>query len=212
MRSENKIKKKPSSSNCTFFYLLPLSSTVDRSGSGGCGLSITLHLCHSLASAPTPCGVSPTGCCPSQSDPEWASHRLQLFKHFSNRALFHRAHPSGVHLSSKCSNRQQLPLPSYPAAGSSLWAAAPVWGCFCRGSPLVVPPSHLSHYCTVGSSVTACGDLLCMVSMGCRKTPCSSMGPSWAVGRFCSAPAAPPHSFGTDPGVCTASSLTFSHS
>lgn len=42
------------------------------------------------------CGVPPTGCCPSLTDPVWTSHRQQLSKYYSNMAPYHHAHPSGT--------------------------------------------------------------------------------------------------------------------
>lgn len=45
-------------------------------------------------SAPAPCGVPLTGCHPSQTDPAWASLRLQLSKSCSSMAPYHRVHPS----------------------------------------------------------------------------------------------------------------------
>jgi len=38
----------------------------------------------------------------------------------------------------------------------------------------------------------ACGDLLHLVPVGCRKTACSAMGLSWAAVSSCSGPGAPP--------------------
>jgi len=71
-------------------------------------------------------GVPPTGYHPSQADLAWASHRLQLSKHCSNMALYHRVHPLWLHCSSTASHGWQLPQPSCPSVGSSPWAGAPV--------------------------------------------------------------------------------------
>ena len=55
------------------------------------------------------------GCCPSQTDPVWASHGLLLFKHCSNMALYHGAHPSVT-----------APAQS-PMGGCSPRVPAPLW-------------------------------------------------------------------------------------
>lgn len=67
-----------------------------------------------------------------------------------------------------------------------LWEAAPLSSPapqtaglvqdFCRGFPWAVPPSGCIHCCAVGSSMAACGGLLCVVPMGCWGQP----APPWA--------------------------------
>lgn len=110
------------------------------------------------------CGVPPTGCCPSLTDPVWTSHRQQLSKYYSNMAPYHHAHPSGT---------APHGSPS-PPAGCSPQAAAPAWGCYCGGIHGLWS-SGLIHCCTTGPSMAACGRLLCRVPMGCRDQP----APPW---------------------------------
>ena len=43
-----------------------------------------------------PQGFFPGDAIPSPLDPAWASHKLQLSKYCSNKAPYHRAHPSGT--------------------------------------------------------------------------------------------------------------------
>ena len=55
-------------------------------------------------------------------------------------------------------------------------------GLILQGYPWVVPLSDHIHCCPVGSSMATCGDLLCMMPMGCKGTACSTMGLPWAAG------------------------------
>lgn len=70
---------------------------VQEDGEWRCTQSITLCLCHSSIGTLCPCftWVLPMECCPSTTDPGWASHGLQLSKHCSNTAPYSRAHLSG---------------------------------------------------------------------------------------------------------------------
>lgn len=65
--------------------------------------------------------------------------------------------------------------------GSSPQAAASV-DCSCGGSPWGVPLPGLFYCCNADSSITAQGDLLHVVPVGCRGTACSTMGLLWTAG------------------------------
>ena len=124
-------------------------------------------------SASAPYGVPPAGCHPSQTDPVWAFHRLQLSQHCSNTAPYHRAHPSGTtpHESPRgVASTVLLPLSMGCSSGLGL---------LLQGYPWAVPPLGHIHCCLVRSSMATCGDLLCVVPMGCRGRACFSMGLPW---------------------------------
>ena len=111
------------------------------------------------------------------------------------------------------------PSPADPAWASHklilIGAAPPPWafptgsssgpGLFLWGHPWAVAPSGLILCCTVGSSVAAQGDLLCVAPTVCGGTACSSVGLSWAARSCCSAPRAPPALL----GACRAAALSF---
>jgi len=74
---------------------------------------------------------------------------------------------------------------------------APPHGLQLRPGPLLpgiheLRPSGRIHGCPAGSSAAARGDQLGAVPAGCRGTARSSVRLSWAAGRCCSAPGAPP--------------------
>jgi len=111
-----------------------------------------------------PCSTRfpPVGYCPCQTDSVWASHRLQLSQHCPNMA------PQGPSFG-HCSSRLQIPQSSHPTMGCSPQAAALVWAASVGVSMAVAPSGHI-HHCTVGSSVTAHGDLLHVVPVGTWNT------------------------------------------
>jgi len=138
---------------------------------GGSSQFIMLSFCCSFkVTSWDPCSiwVPPTACHPSQTDPAWASHRLQLSQHCSNTAPYHRAHCSGT------------------APHRSPWAAAPA-----RVIPTGVPTDCTSFSCHMDSSMAAQRDLLRAVPTGCRGMACSSVGLSWASGSCCCVPRFP---------------------
>lgn len=145
---------------------------------------------------PLPRRIPLTGCHPSQSDPERASHKLQVSKHCSNMALYHRAQPQGW-ISPAWVPPALLPHHGLFSVGCSFSPGLLLWG--------LQTPSGLIHCHIIGSSMAAHGDLLCMAPTGCRGTTCSSMGPSWAAGSFtCS-------SLCTGHGACRVVSLAFTY-
>jgi len=79
------------------------------------------------------------------------------------------------------------PWQSAPHGLQLLSRAAPV-GALCG----LQPPSGLIYCCIMVSFMAACGDLLHMVPMGFRGTGCSTIGLSWAAGKFSSMPGASP--------------------
>lgn len=98
---------------------------------------------------------------------------------------------------------QEQTTPVHVLTGcSSLSPPAPLWvpphrlqlqpGAAPAGCPWAVPPSGFIHCCTMGSSMTAHGDLLLLVPMGYSETACSFIGPSWVAGNFCCMPGASP--------------------
>lgn len=59
------------------------------------GAVLSLLLLHGLFLPLPRCGVRLMECCPSQTDPLQAFHRLQILKHRSNTAPYHRPHSLG---------------------------------------------------------------------------------------------------------------------
>lgn len=104
----------------------------------------------------------------------------------SSRTVLMWVHLPGLHCSSTGPHRWQLPQTSYSTAVVSTSCSSGL------GLLQLQPPWGHIHCCTMGSSMAACGDLLCLMPMGCSGTGCSTMGLSSAVGSFCSGPGAPP--------------------
>lgn len=94
------------------------------------------------------------GCCPSRTDPAWATLRLQFSKCCCNMALYHGASHSGPQCSTQVPHRWQLPQPC-----STVGSSVPARGCSCGGSPCIVPPPGLISCCSKGLSMAAGGDL-----------------------------------------------------
>lgn len=128
------------------------------------------------------CSMGPSR--PSQIVFMCASRGLQLFKHSSvTQGQSFR----------NCSSTAPALLPmggSFPALlphqGILLLGCSSSLACSCKGSPRAVSPSGLIHFFSTGFSMAVCGDLLCVVSVGCRGTACSIVDHSWASGIFCS--------------------------
>ena len=110
--------------------------------------------------------ISPTECCPSQTDPGWISHRLQLSNHCSPQlCTMGPTHPA---LLPMALHGQQIPQAFLPHRSLLSRAAALPEGLL-QGSPWAVPPSGLTHCCPEGSPMSTCGDLLCVYPMDCRE-------------------------------------------
>lgn len=148
-----------------------------------------------------------TGCSSSQTDLTWKSHSmqffkncsnnthpsvehcsstgphgLQLFKHCSDITPYHGFHPSGA---APHGSSQAAPSSLLPHHGPFYMGCSSGPGMLLQGYPWAMPPSGLILCCTMGFSMAARGDLLCIVSVDCRGTDYSSMGFFWAAESFC---------------------------
>lgn len=149
------------------------------------GAVLSLLLLHGLFLPLPRCGVRLMECCPSQTDPLQAFHRLQILKHRSNTAPYHRAHPLGG-------------TPAWLPMGSS--SPSPP-------APPQAPLHRLQPEPGAAPTEALCGLCLLQASSTTQRSPprlhaeICSMGYPRPAGDFC-----------TDLGACRAFSLTLSHS
>ncbi|XP_071898545.1 uncharacterized protein [Anas platyrhynchos] len=133
------------SPNCSVSSTSSLPKQQRGAGNGSCGQSVILHLrCSFVVTLLLlHCGIPPTGCYPSQTDPMWASHRQQLFMNCSHMGPYYRIRPSRAN----CSNMgpPQVAAPPRHSAPPS----APLHGlqlrpgdCSCGGSPWAAASSR----------------------------------------------------------------------
>lgn len=104
-----------------------------------------------------------------------------------------RAHSSGADCSSTGPNvaapSALLPHQGLLSRGLQIWPrAAPAW--LSMDYSLLWATSTAA--CTMGSSMAAHGDLLCVVPVGYRGIVCSTVDLSWPARNFCFMPGAPP--------------------
>lgn len=125
--------------NLPIYPILPSSKARRWTGNVSFSQSIMLHLWCSFMVTLCPCSmyVPPTGCCPSQTDPVWATYRLQL-----PEALFQFSSLLWGSCFRSCSST--VPTGSRFASPSALWATLlqlQLWtrACSCEGSSWLFP-------------------------------------------------------------------------